>query len=245
MRLAQLARKVGKNQSELIKFLNSKGVAIEDASNAKVSDVDATLVIEYFAPELLTDITAAMQEDDTLEGLSALPVEVADNPQEAVEGRLEGNRNVVQADLKDVALTEKAEVIKAPKIELQGLKVLGKIELPEDRKKDAQKQRAAERPKDAKASKERKTNPAEARKNPIALQREKEEEEKRRKKVEHAAYQKELRTQRYLNKVRKPTDVLYKEPKQKPIEVKPVAMKREVQAPSFFSKLIGWLFGKK
>jgi hypothetical protein len=92
------------------------------------------------------------------------------------------------------------EVIRAPKVELSGLKVIGKIELPEIRKKEKVKPKSEHTERNSKAgdrSHRKGTNP---RKNPIALQRERDQREAREKRIQQEAQAKELRTQRYLEK---------------------------------------------
>jgi hypothetical protein len=104
------------------------------------------------------------------------------------------------------------EVIKAPKVELQGLKVLGKIDLPEPKKKEGTEQTAENRP--ARERREKKFFERREKHNPIALQREREEREAEQKRQEKLKAEKELKTKRYLNKV-------------KPQTAKPVRLLRE------------------
>jgi hypothetical protein len=104
----------------------------------------------------------------------------------------------------------KPEVIKPPKVELSGLKVLGKIDLPEQKKKDLQSAsvqndnekeitpRERTRPQRGKGG----TTNARPAKNPIAVQREREELEAQRKREAAKALEKEKKAQHYFNKVK-------------------------------------------
>jgi hypothetical protein len=244
MRLAQLARKVGKNQSEVIKFLEDNSVFVEDHSNAKVEDTDVAKVMNHFAPAVLAPIQEPERQSQALaqEPETTLP--------EVINELALGDQEVVEVSPDATAIEKQTEVIKAPKIALQGLKVIGKIDLPEIKKKVTDNEDKQERqvPKEFNSKQERRTSsrqrPA---KNPIALQREKEEQEKQKKKLEKIAYLKELKTQRYLSKVRRPIDI-YKESKQESpiLQTKSVTKitKPEKKSTSIIARFIKWLLNR-
>jgi hypothetical protein len=241
MRLAQLARKVGKNQSEVIKFLADNGVLVEDHSNAKVEDIDVAQVMNYFAPALFEPAQRPEKETQTI----VQAPETASS--EGIDELVINQQVAKEVSLETVAIEKQIEVIKAPKIALQGLKVMGKIDLPEAKKKVIENENKPERPvrKESHNKKEVRTSSRQGQlKNPIAIQREKEEQEKQKKKLEKIAYLKELKTQRYLSKVRRPIDV-YKEPKEKPLiqDLKP-AVKQGVKSNFFITRLFKWLLKK-
>ena len=52
MRLGQLARKLELRPAEIIEFLATKNIVIEDDANAKVEDNYVTMVFRQFAPEM-------------------------------------------------------------------------------------------------------------------------------------------------------------------------------------------------
>ena len=52
MRLGQLARKLELRPAEIIEFLATKNILIEDDANAKVEENYVTLVFRHFAPEM-------------------------------------------------------------------------------------------------------------------------------------------------------------------------------------------------
>ena len=102
---------------------------------------------------------------------------------------------------------ERIEVIKAQKVELSGLKVLGKIDLPDTKKKQSetpQENSETEQPREFNREKRspsyKKTQRPQ--KNPIALQREREALAAQKKREEELQLQKEKRTQNYLKKVK-------------------------------------------
>jgi hypothetical protein len=123
--------------------------------------------------------------------------------------------------------------------------VLGKIEVPEVKKRKVDKQDSDNRTAENFKPREGKSHYSQKQiKNPIAIQREKEEQEKQQKKLEKAAYLKELKTQRYLSKVRRPIDV-YKEPKEKPTQQPPPSLKRQEPTSEFLiTRFFKWLFKK-
>jgi hypothetical protein len=99
------------------------------------------------------------------------------------------------------------EVIKAPKIELAGLKVLGKIEILEKKKKTDENEEVGSEEKEIKPRSER-PRPAmrefqeRPRKNPVTLQRERDQREAERLRKEKLAEEKEKKTNHYLNRVK-------------------------------------------
>ena len=129
MRLAQLARKVGKNQSEVIKFLADNSIFLEDHSNAKVENTDVAKVMNHFAPAMLAPIKEPERQSQALaqEPEIILP--------EVINELAISDQEVVEVSPDATAIEKQTEVIKAPKIALQGLKVIGKIDLPEVKKK--------------------------------------------------------------------------------------------------------------
>jgi hypothetical protein len=200
MRLGQLARKLEVRPIEVVEFLATKNIHIDTGTNTKVAAAHATLALQHFAPHVhLED----MPETD-IQGVE-LPDPGPPAPVEEVRASIE--EAVVPPDSTVQQDPERIEVIKAPKVELSGLKVLGKIELPEIKKKSDEpiaEDNTAEPPKELKREKRNsnhKTQPRPA-KNPIAKQREEEELEAKKKRDEALRLQKEKRTQNYLKKVK-------------------------------------------
>src|SRR5258706_456053 len=154
-------------------------------------DPDATDV--PFTPEAPASPGVGVPEDQT---------GMADKPQESstCSGTVE----------------EERDVIKATKVEVSGLKVVGKIDLPELRKKELSTpgiEPASENPGEAEKKhrlrerlqspyKKDRTEQRPARKNPMALQREREAQEAETKRQAKAEQEKEQRTKNYYKKVK-------------------------------------------
>jgi hypothetical protein len=201
MRLGQLSRKLGISTSQIISYLASKDIVIGEDSNTKIEDEHANWVTQTYAPHLLTDVAHTISEEkiQTTEPI-AEPVEIIESESVSdliIEPTINANEPL-------------PELIKAPKIELSGLKVLGKIELPEKKKKegliegaasenlpdDERKIRSDRKPAGRKEYEER------PRKNPVTIQREREEREAEKRRKEELLRAKEKKAQHYQNKVK-------------------------------------------
>lgn len=193
MRLGQLSRKLGVSSPEIIQFLASKQITISEDSNAKIEDAYAHWVTEKFAPHLIATVEEVMAEEKKEEELPAATLSLAEIQSEEIVGEAP-------------ALPD---VIKAPKIELAGLKVLGKIDIPEKKKKADEREEAGYEEKEIKRSERPRPAMREfqerPRKNPVALQREREQREAERLRKQKQAEEKEKKTNHYLNRVKPAT----------------------------------------
>ena len=203
MRLGQLARKLGIRPGDIVEFLGANQIRIDEGSNTRLTDEHAALVTAKFAPQ---------QEDKLPEESTSTPV-IQD---EAVGTEPEHPENEIRENAStDSELTqgsEPVELIKAPKIALSGLKVLGKIDLPEQKKAAAASESTVSDLTDRKDASEsrtvRKTGNSRSqrrqapRKNPIALERAREAEALKKKREEQAEREKLRKTQNYLKKVK-------------------------------------------
>ena len=70
MRLAQLARRIGKSQSEIVKFLADQNIVLVDGVNVRLADADVKQIIAHFAPELETQIVEASTERESLDEIT-------------------------------------------------------------------------------------------------------------------------------------------------------------------------------
>ena len=195
MRLGQLARKMDLRPAEIIEFLATKNIVIEEDANAKVEDIYVALVYRHFAPDM---------ETENGPDVEAAPATTAEDPVGEVDVVDETPASLSPAS---ESAPERIEVIKAPKVELSGLKVLGKIDLPDTKKKQAEappENSETEQPREV--DRERKSpgykKTQRPPKNPIALQREREALEAQKKREEELQLKKEKRTQNYLKKVK-------------------------------------------
>lgn len=243
MRLGQLARKLSRRPSQLVDFLATKHIHLEEGSNARLQDEHVAVIVTYFAPERLQEIVTQSKTEEVV--VEVTPVVVSE-PEEIKE-----KTEVVIERIKPEEPQE-VELIKAPKVELTGLKVLGKIELPEPKKKDVSTQ--SETPEVEVQEEKIKSRPASKRnapsrtdrqhnqkewKNPIAMQREREAREAEEKRKEALEREKERKRMHYLSKVKvePPAKVVrvYDEPVEK--ETKTVAAPPK----TLWGKFIKWL----
>jgi hypothetical protein len=217
MRLGQLARKLAVKPAEIVEFLLTKQIQAEEGINTRLEDDHISLIIQHFAPSMTLETVVAepvvQDEPAVIESLPAPEPVIAES-----EPVVEVDTTVGQSEEEKIAL------IKASKVELPGLKVLGKIELPDPaKKKPAQPEgegteaaaadpspveESAVEKKTSRPERKRNTPPRterkdqRPRKNPVALQREREEQEAAKKREEEAELAKQRKTQHYLKKVK-------------------------------------------
>lgn len=182
MRLGQLARQLDISPDKIVTFLGSRDIAIDSSANARVDDQYVDLIVQHFAPgneTLRQQIHQAPEASPTPE-----PEEPVSQAEESLP-----------------------EVIKAPKIELPGLRVVGKIELPEKKKKEAEKPQENPSPPQESRPKPlsrnpRRESPPRNRHNPVALAREREEQEKRRREAEAREREKQRKAEYYQKRLK-------------------------------------------
>ncbi len=192
MRLGQLARKLALRTTDLVAFLNQHQITIDSGNNTRLEDSHVKMIIHHFAPDLSEEkITEALVEPDPVE--PEVPLAVINAP-EAPVPTPEPHTEIV---------TEVPETIKAPKIELAGLKVLGKIELPEPKKKEPKPEEVPQNESGRKTFNNRRDRQASApRRNPISAQREREQREAEAKRQLELEKLKEKKALHYQRKVK-------------------------------------------
>jgi hypothetical protein len=262
MRLGQLARKLSISPAEVSALLAERNIQTEEGANTRLTDEQLTWILQYYGKEMATialseDVASA--EDVIVGAVASEPVMLTE---QAVDQAVISNSMDVQQDADitvqtSASMDELPALIKAPKIELSGLKILGKIELPEPRKKevssppeseaevvkpessaprDRRQQTRGERGNDRKQGRNRESD--RPRKNPVALQREREAREAEEKQQERARQEKERRTQYYQQRVKasvptKPAR-LFDEP------TTDMKNERKSAPTGWFGKLIRW-----
>jgi hypothetical protein len=221
MRLGQLARKITIRQSDMVDFLVKSGVSIANDSNARLEDDHVQRIMQHFAPSFL--------EKELIAAEPIASEATIEQPAAAVVIEHEAKAEQIEIPVPQPAITEpklqieeNIEVIKAPKVDLPGLKVLGKIELPEPKKKEVPveetenvavpvsnidtnpKPSAAPRSRGGQGDRldKRRERPNRSSANPIALQREREARAAEEKRRADAIKEKEKRTEYYLNRVK-------------------------------------------
>ncbi len=246
MRLGQLARKLALRPSEIVEFLAKQNIQIEDGFNTRLEDHHTNLVMHNFSPEIAgLQIEVPIVKPEPLQEIPLLSDSSLPQINEPIVASLETDEEFAG---------DQKEVIKAQKVSLSGLKVIGKIDLPETTKKEVQSDPviASENssegtPEPGKPAPEVRKHEQKPRKqlqrsvkNPIALQREREVEAEKKKREQDAEREKERRTRNYYNKVRlsPPTKAvkLVDEP------VMQMSAEELEEAPkTWFGRLIKWL----
>jgi hypothetical protein len=258
MRLGQLARKLALRPADIVEFLAENNIRIADGANARLENDQVSLIMKRFVPGW-TEAPEAETEPEETDVFSASLLAQARNPEHENSPELETEvptQPAADAVQEQVQTEDTVEVIRAPKVELSGLRVVGKIELPEQKKKEDQPKEESEVSEGAKeedgkdGKRERRENrrPFEANrrrnqrseKNPVALQREREEKEAEKKRQEQIARDKEKRTQKYLQNYKPaPTTKAVKLVKEDVMEMTPQEL---VEPPkTIFGKILRWL----
>ena len=153
MRLAQLSRKVNTSSDDILKFLKSElNVELENDPNAKIEDehLDAVLANFQEPEEEVQEVEEAPQTEETEETpeemtAEAEPSQAEETTEEEEEedsasqdtvqivhddGSEEATEEEEEKPFVEVEVDENAPLIKAEKPQLEGIKVVGKIDLP-------------------------------------------------------------------------------------------------------------------
>ena len=205
MRLAQLARKLARRPSEIVEFLASHQIQIEEGSNTRLEDEHVMMVMQQFATG--SAITEKIAKEET--GADNWGVETVPSSKALIAEENKSSESLPFIPPRK----ETPEVIKAPKVELSGLKVVGKIDLPEPKKKEPA---ATTLPKEGKTLIEETKRPQPERsntsrfkkeleqpwKNPFEEERQRQARETEKRKQAEAQLEKEKRTRNYYNRVK-------------------------------------------
>jgi hypothetical protein len=229
MRLGQLSRKLGIHTSKIIDFLASKDIVINEDSNTRIEDEYVTWITQKYAPQLMAEVSNTLSEEK-IEPIIHAPVVEEVTPVEEQPAASENSPLPV--------------LIKAPKIELSGLKVLGKIEIPEKKKATTSQELSESPSSDPTSITERKKNPRKEftprpQKNLVAIQREREERETERKRKEKLQREKEKKTYNYLSRVK--TQAPAKKSQYVKEQIEEAPMITEEVPKSLWGKFLRWL----
>ncbi len=208
------------------------------------------LVVQKYAPESLVNIVAEEETDE-------VEIEESQEPSRAESTISDFEEPVAQLEM-PTKLESEQEVIRVPKIELSGLKVLGKIELPEPKKKDqtsdeqiiepvtneVQLVRQSPIPGSSKSKSphhKRERTQRQSGKNPIELQREREAREAEERKRMALEREKEKRKRYYEEKVK----AVAQTKRVKPVKEEPkIETKPAHQPTSWIGKFLSWWIRK-
>lgn len=202
MRLVQLARLLQISPSVLEEFLKHRQLAPTGA-HARLADEDITAAVIHFAPEKLRDIMSVKESAEEPQPESG-PTPNPDTASEIDDTAGSAEPAPGEASAGD-SVDETVEVIRAPKVELPGLRVVGKIDLPEpvkrekpetDREENPLPGRSGRQPSDRGES--RQSRRRESSRNPIKEQRERQQREAEERRKEEIRQAKERRTLAYV-----------------------------------------------
>lgn len=229
-----MSRKIGVGSSQIVDFLSAQNITIEGGTNIRIEQAHELMILTHFAPHLLIEEKEIEPASLPANGVTE-EVEIEVQPiVEVVESDPEVADDAIisQDDYAVEILTEqktdlhldKMGVIKASKVELPGLKVVGKIELPQPKLKEviATEQKEITEPEKVdrqeklivepilqKETTVRRPPPTHQRrqqdrpiKNPIALQREREAREADEMRKAELQRQKEARTNYYQKRIK-------------------------------------------
>ena len=134
MRLSQLARKLELSPTDLILFFEKNKIVKYNSPNNKIEEEDLPIALNHFKPE---ELVAEIGEETSNEPISLeiITDKKNDENMELSESysTITDGESIKQDSLKDPV--DKIEVIRMPKIKLEGVKVVGKIDLPDPVKK--------------------------------------------------------------------------------------------------------------
>lgn len=287
MRLTTLARKIEKTPSQLITFLEDEGIEIPNGLHSKLDSETVTVVMNQFMPEHLEEesiietpakeepLVQAIEETKSITESEELEIEeaVAKEPiiEEIVEEEVEEPIAVPESEpespksgtLEDLENEdfESIEHIKVKKVTLEGIKVVGKIELPEKPKKEKVDESVTEeankettdttsikpRSKNQNFNRDRKKNRNSKSRTPLSyedkMKEEKREKLKKRRRKENA--EKKRKTKFYEENLKPKTQKGTKKKKQKnPSEIQATAKKEVVIHRNPIKRLWAWLNGE-
>ena len=205
MRLGQLARKLNVRTAEITEFLAQHNMLIDEGSNVRLQEDQVMLIVKHFDTANAAFFLTEKEE-------SEVQIEPIEKPKETVEDAPAAQVLIEPTTISEVD-PEKPEVIRAPKVELSGLKVLGKINLPEKKKKEGEAGSVEEQPvapesgnksvrQERRPFRQQKNRNDKSYKNPVAPQREREAREAEKVEREQQKQRKEKRTQYYQNRVK-------------------------------------------
>ncbi len=221
MRLRQLARKLDVDTEKVIHYLKACNLPCEDDSNAKLSDEQVEVLIQKFGPiyepvsveeEIVVEPVVIVPEVIEEEAIVSSSEEISEIKVEIESEIIEPPQPVVNDVKSAQELNTESGVIRAPKVELTGLRVVGKIELRTPKKKEESESEAieednADQPKviterTFDRSQKQRNQPRKNNVLTIAEQRQREEKIKLRRKKDAEQQAKEKKRENYLKKVK-------------------------------------------
>lgn len=164
MRLGQLSRQLKIETKDIVKFLGKEKIEVEDNPNTKLDESQINLVEAHFQveeekiedkpePAFQSILDAEHQpqnkennniETEKEEKVSELPKKIDLSKFETKKSQTSKEKNFFPAEDPKEEEIVKAELLPTEKIQLGGIKVVGKIDLPEKPKKEETKEQSQE-----------------------------------------------------------------------------------------------------
>jgi translation initiation factor IF-2 len=146
IRLSQAARKLNVGHNTILEFLAKKGVVVENNPNAKLTPEHFVLLSKEFA----SSATEKMEASGLTIGVKHADIPPVENEKEVVaHKRLDEEESIMIKNLgsKEVKAKEetKTEKVEREKPKLEGIKVVGKIELEKEKPKEKVKEKEKEK----------------------------------------------------------------------------------------------------
>ncbi len=131
MRLGQLSRQLDVSSDKIVKLLNDNFREVNNHPNIKLTEEELTFVQSQFQP-VVEEVVPEVKEvvEDAQQTVSNEDIEAT--PEEQTPEFIESLRpQVITLEEEFLAQTDGVELYKTEKPHLEGLKVVGKIDLPE------------------------------------------------------------------------------------------------------------------
>ena len=239
MRLGQLSRKINTSTSEIISFIeNDFNETLEDHPNTKVPDIYITRIEQFFLlrkaeiTNKIEDTNAELGEQEAQQPNDSKESEVLESPNKTITEEVVETEETetIEPDAIDNDDDDEANdliiedgVIKAPKPKVEGVKVVGKIDLPKPKEEDQNEEEVDQENQDASIEKKSTTKPILRDKNPKNRKRTRKGsrskpvvsfEEQKKKEKEAYIKQQELKKQKEKELKRKNYESMMQEKKQ-------------------------------
>jgi hypothetical protein len=263
MRLSQLARKLEISPSELLEFFKKNNIDHYTSPNNRIREEDEVFALQNYKIKVVQAKENAVnkRKQDILSAADALEDDgskPADLDNEMIPDIKENQKDDQGNDVNEV------EYIRMPKVKLEGVKVVGKIDLPESSKKATEeketdqistvkeeevlKPKIKKHPDKGYKRSNYKSKTAQKRKNHELSYKEKLRREEKKRNIEQEKLKK-LRKQKkklhYIRNVQSNVQTVMKKKKSKAIaevELKPVAVKPVYKNP--LRRIWAWLNGE-
>src|SRR5687768_8906592 len=128
IRLGQASRKLNVGHNTILEFLSKKGYTVDNNPNAKLTGEQFAMLAKEFA----SSASEKLEASGLTIGTKHVENVTADREKEVAKKRVDEEESIMIKNLgsKDLKVKEeKAEKVEREKPKLEGIKVLGKIEL--------------------------------------------------------------------------------------------------------------------